>query len=397
VFSNGRTQIGTSIRPVTALTTHDICPTNNSIFTPHFFGELHLTSVNNNSSEVFVRHILILTVGLASTLFAVSGHTADITGAGSTFAAPIYKRWASAYQEAGGGKVNYLSVGSTDGLRQIVASLVDFAGSDAPLSDAELAKNGLYQFPTVIGGVVPVVNLPGFKSGEVTLTGQLLGDIFLGKIIYWDDPAIVAINPGIKMPNTPIAVVRRLDGSGTTLIWTHYLSQVNPEWKSRIGEGTTVRWARGIGGKGNEGVATFVQILPGAIGYVAWDFTKQNRMSYLAMKNTAGATVRPGPDTFKAAAANADWSKSLVPILTNEPGKNAWPIVGATFVLLRSSPALPERSSETLKFFDWALTNGQQAAEDLDYIPLPTAVVDEVRTQLRTKLKSSSAKAITAQ
>lgn len=339
----------------------------------------------------------MLTLGLVSALFAMSALAADINGAGSTFAAPIYIKWASAYQGAGGGKVNYRSVGSTEGVRQIVASEVDFAGSDAPLSEAELAKDGLFQFPTVIGGVVPVVNLPGLKSGEVTLTGQVLGDIFLGKIIYWDDPAIAAINPNMKMPNTPIAVVRRLDGSGTTLIWTHFLSQVNAEWKSNVGEGTSVRWPRGIGGKGNEGVATFVQILPGAIGYVAWDFTKHNRMSYVAMKNASGATVQPGPDTFKAAAASADWSRSLVPILTNEPGKNAWPIVGATFVLLRSTPALPERYGDTLKFFDWALTNGQQAAEDLDYIPLPAAVAEDVRTQLRVRIKNTSAKTITTQ
>jgi phosphate transport system substrate-binding protein len=344
-----------------------------------------------------VRHILILTAGLASVLFAVSGHAADITGAGSTFAAPIYTSWASAYEGKGGGKVNYRSVGSTDGLRQIVASEVDFAGSDAPLSDADLAKDGLFQFPTVIGGVVPVVNLPGIKSGGVTLTGQVLGDIFLGKIIYWDDPAIAALNPTMKMPNTPIAVVRRLDGSGTTLIWTHFLSQVNSEWKSKVGEGASVRWPRGIGGRGNEGVATFVQILPGAIGYVAWDFTKHNRMSYVAMRNASGAVVLPGPDTFKAAAASADWSKSLVPILTNEPGKNAWPVVGATFVLLRNTSSTPERSGETLKFFDWALTNGQQAAEALDYIPLPAAIADEVRSQLRNRIKDPSSKAMTAQ
>jgi phosphate transport system substrate-binding protein len=344
-----------------------------------------------------VRHALILTVGVAGAVFAISAQPADITGAGSTFAAPIYTKWASAYQGAGGGKVDYRGVGSTDGLRQIVASQVDFAGSDAPLSEAELTKDGLFQFPTVIGGVVPVVNLPGLKSGDVTLTGQVLGDIFLGKIIYWDDPAIVAINPKIKMPDTPIAVVRRLDGSGTTLIWTHFLSQVNPEWKNKVGEGTSVRWPRGIGGRGNEGVATFVQILPGAIGYVAWDFTKQNHMTYVTMQNASGVAVRPGPETFKAAAASADWSKSLVPILTNEPGKNAWPAVGATFVLLRNTQDKPDHGGETLKFFDWALTNGKQAAEDLDYIPLPAAVANEVRLQLRNRIKTSSGKPITAQ
>ncbi|RKT26408.1 phosphate ABC transporter substrate-binding protein (PhoT family) [Paraburkholderia sp. RAU2J] len=339
----------------------------------------------------------MLTVGLAGALFVNSTRAADISGAGSTFAAPIYTKWASAYLGTGGGKVSYRGIGSTDGVRQIVASQVDFAGTDAPLSAAELAKNGLFQFPTVIGGVVPVVNLPGIKSGELTLTGQVLGDIFLGKIIYWDDPVLVALNPKVKMPDTPIAVVRRLDGSGTTLIWTHFLSQVNPEWKSKVGEGTSVHWPRGIGGKGNEGVATFVKILPGAIGYVAWDFTKQNHMSYVAMDNASGVAVQPGPETFKAAVASADWSKSLVPILTNEPGKNAWPVVGATFVLLHSTPAMSQRGDETLKFFDWALANGRQAAEDLDYVPLPAAVVDEVRAQLRSKIRSASGKAISAQ
>jgi phosphate transport system substrate-binding protein len=338
-----------------------------------------------------------LTLGLSGVLFAWSAQGADITGAGSTFAAPIYTKWATAYQGAGGAKVNYRSVGSTDGLKQIVASQVDFAGSDAPLSDAELAKDGLFQFPTVIGGVVPVVNLPGIKPGELMLTGQVLGDIFLGKIIYWDDPAIAAINPKVKMPDTPIAVVRRLDGSGTTLIWTHFLSQVNREWKSKVGEGTSVHWPRGIAGKGNEGVATFVRILPGAIGYVAWDFTKQNHMSYVAMENASGVSVQPGPETFKAAATNADWSTSLVPILTNEPGKNAWPVVGATFVLLHSKEALPARDEETLKFFDWALANGQQAALDLDYIPLPAAVVDKVRTQLRARISNPASKAVSTQ
>jgi phosphate transport system substrate-binding protein len=332
--------------------------------------------------------------GLAGVLFAVVAAGADITGAGSTFAAPIYTRWASAYQRAGGGTVRYRGVGSTEGLKEIIASQVDFAGSDAPLSEEELAKNGLLQFPTVIGGVVPVVNLPGIKPGELTLSGHVLGDIYLGKIVSWDAPAIAAINPSIKLPGIPIAVVRRLDGSGTTLIWTHYLAQVSPEWKSKVGEGTTVRWPRGIGGRGNEGVATFVQHLPGAIGYVAWDFTKQNHMSYTAMENASGAAVRPGPETFKAAAASADWSKSLFPILTNEPGANAWPVVGATYVLLHSTQNKPERGEETLKFLDWALANGDKAAEDMDYIPLPAAVAGEIRTQLRERVKNAAGKAV---
>jgi phosphate transport system substrate-binding protein len=329
-----------------------------------------------------------LLAGVAGAFLTVAAYSADITGAGSTFAAPIYTKWATAYQRAGGGTVSYRGVGSTEGLKEIMVSQIDFAGSDAPLSDDELAKHGLLQFPTVIGGVVPVVNLPGIKPGELILSGRVLGDIYLGKIISWNAPAIAAINPTIKLPDTPIAVVRRLDGSGTTLIWTHYLAQVNPEWKSRVGEGTSVRWPRGIGGRGNEGVATFVQHLPGAIGYVAWDFTKQNHMSYAAMQTASGAAVRPGPETFKAAAASADWSKSLFPILTNEPGTNAWPVVGATYILLHSTQDKPERGEETLRFLDWALTNGDQAAEDLDYIPLPPTVASEIRTQLHARVKS---------
>ncbi|CAB3808144.1 Phosphate-binding protein PstS [Paraburkholderia ultramafica] len=250
---------------------------------------------------------------------------------------------------------------------------------------------------SVIGGVVPVVNLPGIKPGELTLSGPVLGDIYLGKIVSWNAPAIAAINPSIKLPDRPIAVVRRLDGSGTTLIWTHYLAQANPEWKSKVGEGTSVHWPRGIGGRGNEGVATFVQHVPGAIGYVAWDFTKQNHMSYTAMVNASGAVVRPGPETFKAAAASADWSKSLFPILTNEPDSNAWPVVGATYVLLHSTQDKPVRGEETLKFLDWALTNGDKAAENMDYVPLPAAVVSEIRGQLRARVKTVPVKAVSGE
>jgi len=213
------------------------------------------------------------------------------------------------------------------------------------------------------------------------LTGDVLGQIFLGKILYWDDPAIVRLNPDIKMPDTPIAVVRRLDGSGTTLIWTHYLSQVSPEWKRKVGEGTSVHWPLGIGGKGNEGVATFVGYLPGAIGYIAWDFTKQNHLTYTAMTNAAGVVVEPSPHTFSAAAANADWSGSLFQVLTNQPGKDAWPVMGATYVLLQATPDQPARNAETLKFLEWAFTHGEPTIEALDYIPLPAAVVTKIRAQ----------------
>jgi phosphate transport system substrate-binding protein len=327
-------------------------------------------------------------------LCATAAQAADITGAGSTFAAPIYTKWADAYQKSGGGKVNYQGIGSSGGIKQIIAKTVDFAGSDAPMKDDELAKNGLFQFPTVVGGVVPVVNVPGVKPAELTLSGEVLGDIYLGKIKKWNDPAIVALNPKVKLPDTDIAVVRRADGSGTSFIWTNYLSKVNADWKSKVGEGATVSWPTGTGGKGNDGVAAFVQRLPGAIGYVEWAYAKQNHMTYVALKNSSGAVVEPKTDTFKAAAAGADWSKSFYQILTNEPGKNAWPIVGATFVLLHTAQDKPVQGTETLKFFDWAFKNGTQAANDLDYISLPDSVVAEIRTQWKQKVKDAAGKSI---
>ncbi|HLX02246.1 MAG TPA: phosphate ABC transporter substrate-binding protein PstS [Trinickia sp.] len=332
--------------------------------------------------------------GLASALFAIAAHATDITGAGSTFAAPIYTKWADAYQKSGGGKVNYQGIGSSGGIKQINAKTVDFAGSDAPLKDDELAKDGLFQFPTVVGGVVAAINLPGIKPGQLVLSGPVLGDIYLGKIKKWNDPAIAALNPGVKLPDTDVAVVRRADGSGTSFIWTNYLSKVNPEWKAKVGEGTTVSWPTGTGGKGNDGVAAFVQRLPGAIGYVEWAYAKQNKMVYTAMKNETGAVVQPDTETFKAAAAGADWKKSFYQILTNEPGKDAWPVVGATFVLLHTTQDKPAEGTETLKFFDWAFKNGTQAASDLDYIPLPESVVSEIRAQWKAKVKDASGKAV---
>ncbi|MFM0009299.1 phosphate ABC transporter substrate-binding protein PstS [Paraburkholderia sediminicola] len=332
--------------------------------------------------------------GVAGALFAIAAQAADITGAGSTFAAPIYTKWADAYQKSGGGKVNYQGIGSSGGVKQIVAKTVDFAGSDAPLKDEDLAKEGLFQFPTVVGGVVPVVNVPGVTPGELTLSGEVLGDIYLGKIKKWNDPAIVALNPKAKLPDTDIAVVRRADGSGTSFIWTNYLSKVNADWKSKVGEGSTVNWPTGTGGKGNDGVAAFVQRLPGAIGYVEWAYAKQNKMTYVGLKNSSGTVVEPKTETFKAAAAGADWSKSFYQILTNEPGKNAWPIVGATFVLLHTAQDKPAQGTETLKFFDWAFKNGSQAANELDYISLPDSVVSEIRSQWKSKVKDAAGKPI---
>ncbi|WP_027820777.1 phosphate ABC transporter substrate-binding protein PstS [Paraburkholderia bannensis] len=331
---------------------------------------------------------------LFALLSASTAQAADITGAGSTFALPIYTKWADAYQKSGGGKVNYQGIGSSGGIKQIVAKTVDFAGSDAPLKDDELAKEGLFQFPTVVGGVVPAINVPGIKAGEITLSGEVLGDIYLGKIKKWNDPAIVALNPKVKLPDLDIAVVRRADGSGTSFIWTNYLSKVNAEWKSKLGEGTTVSWPTGTGGKGNDGVAAFIQRLPGAIGYVEWAYATQNHMVYTAMKNESGAVVEPGTDTFKAAAAGADWNKSFDQILTNEPGKEAWPVVGATFVLLHTAQDKPEQGKETLKFFDWAFKNGTPAADSLNYISLPQSVVSEIEQQWKSRIKDPSGKAI---
>ncbi|HEY3596374.1 MAG TPA: phosphate ABC transporter substrate-binding protein PstS [Paraburkholderia sp.] len=332
--------------------------------------------------------------GMAGALFAIAAQAADITGAGSTFAAPIYTKWADAYQKTGGGKVNYQGIGSSGGIKQIVAKTVDFAGSDAPLKDDELAKEGLFQFPTVVGGVVPVINVPGVKAGELVLSGEVLGNIYLGKVKKWNDPEIVALNPKAKLPDTDIAVVRRADGSGTSFIWTNYLSKVNAEWKSKVGEGSTVSWPTGTGGKGNDGVAAFVQRLPGAIGYVEWAYAKQNKMTFVDLKNSSGTVVEPKTETFKAAAAGADWSKSFYQILTDEPGKNAWPIVGATFVLLHTTQDKAAEGTETLKFFDWAFKNGGQAANDLDYISLPESVVTQIRSQWKSKVKDASGKSL---
>ena len=333
--------------------------------------------------------------GLAGIVIAGSAFAADITGAGSTFAAPIYTKWADAYQKATSNKVNYQGIGSSGGIKQIISKTVDFAGSDAPLTDEQLAKDGLFQFPTVIGGILPVVNLKGVKPGEMVLSGPVLADIYLGKIKKWNDPAIQALNPKVKLPDQAIVLVRRADGSGTTFIFSNYLSKVSPTWKSEVGVGTSLKWpATSAGGNGNPGVAAFVQRLPGAIGYVESAYVQQNHMTYTAMKNTSGNVVEPKEETFKAAAAGADWSKSFYQILTDEPGKNAWPIVGATFVLLHTKQDKPVQGAEVLKFFDWSFKNGLKMASDLDYIPLPESVINQIRQAWKKSIKYESGKAI---
>jgi phosphate transport system substrate-binding protein len=317
----------------------------------------------------------------------------DVTGAGATFPAPVYAKWAAAFNGATGVHINYQSVGSGAGIKQIKAKTVDFGASDLPLKDEELAKDGLMQFPTVIGGVVPVVNIKGIQPGQIKMTGEVLGNIYLGKITKWNDAALVALNPGVPLPDAPIAPVRRADGSGTSFIFTNYLSKVNAEWKSKVGEGTAVNWPTGAGGKGNEGVSAFVQRLPNSIGYVEYSYAKQNKMSHVMLKNAAGVFVQPDDATFKAAAAGADWAKSFYQILTEQGDKNAWPITGATFILMHKVQDKPAQASSTLKFFDWAYTGGDKAASELEYVPLPTAVKDLVRKQW-TNLKDASGKAI---
>ncbi|VVE28587.1 phosphate ABC transporter substrate-binding protein [Pandoraea eparura] len=333
--------------------------------------------------------------GMAGVLFAAGAIAGEITGAGSTFAAPIYTKWADAYQKSTSNKVNYQGIGSSGGIKQIQAKTVDFAGSDAPLTDEELAKQGLFQFPTVVGGIVPVVNVPGVKAGELVLSGPVLGDIYLGKIKKWNDPAIAKLNPKIKLPDTDIAVVRRADGSGTSFVFTNYLSKVNAEWKSKVGEGTTVNWPTGTGGKGNDGVAAFVQRLPGAIGYVESAYATQNKLTYTALTNADGKTVEPTTETFAAAAAKAEWSKTFYQILTNEKGDKSWPIVAATFVLVhqKADAGKEAQGADVLKFFDWSFKNGEKTAKELDYIPLPEAVLKQIRAGWKAKVADSAHKA----
>ncbi len=316
----------------------------------------------------------------------------DVTGAGASFPAPIYAKWADAYHKATGARINYQSVGSGAGIKQITAKTVDFGASDAPLSDEQLAKDGLIQFPTVIGGVVPVVNIKGVAPGQLKLTGAVLGDIYLGKISKWNDPAITALNPGLTLPDAAIAPVTRADGSGTSFLFTNYLSKTNPEWKEKVGEGTSVKWPTGVGGKGNEGVSAFVQRLPNSIGYVEYAYAKQNKMSHVLMKNKDGSFVAPDDDAFKAAAAGADWSKSFYQVLTDQPGKDSWPITGATFILMHKTQDKPATAAATLKFFDWAYNQGDKSAADLDYVPLPPKVKDLARKLWADNLKDSAGK-----
>ena len=342
-----------------------------------------------------MKHALLATLaGATLALASLAAHAQDITGAGASFPAPVYSKWAEAYQKATNTRINYQSMGSSAGIKQIKAKTVDFGATDAPLSDEELAKDGLIQFPTVIGGVVPVVNIAGVTPGQLRLNGQVLGDIFLGKITKWNDPAVVALNPGVKLPDAAIAVVRRADGSGTTFNFTNYLSKVNPDWKAKVGEGTAVNWPTGAGGKGNEGVSAFVKQLPNSIGYVEYAYAKQNKMSHTLLQNAAGAFVAPDDTTFKAAAANADWNRTFQQVLTGQPGKDSWPITAATFIVMHKVQEKPANATASLKFFDWAYASGDKMADELDYVPMPDNVKQLVRKLWADNLKDGGGKAI---
>ena len=327
--------------------------------------------------------VIALVAATATVSLTSNVNAADISGAGATFPYPIYAKWADAYKKETGNGLNYQSIGSGGGIKQILAKTVTFGATDMPLKGQQLAKDGLIQWPMVVGGNVPVVNLDGIKPGELVLDGSTLADIYLGKIKVWDDAAIKKLNPDAKLPSQAIVVVRRSDGSGTTFIWTDYLSKVSPEWKSKVGASTAVEWPVGIGAKGNEGVANNVQQTKGAIGYVEFAYAKQNKMSHTRVVNGAGRAVEPSLVSFQAAAANAKWDATLGfgEILTNQPGDASWPIAGATFILMHAKPARVEDAKEALKFFAWAYEKGGAMAGDLDYVPMPEAVIGQVKLE----------------
>lgn len=329
-----------------------------------------------------IQHLtrLLATCATALVMVPMAATAQDITGAGATFPAPAYAKWADAYKAAGNPRINYQPIGSSGGVRQIDGRTVDFGATDAPLKDDELARKGQIQFPTLIGGVVPVVNLRGIGPGQLRLTGAVLGDIYLGKISRWSDPAIQLLNPQLALPDTVISPVFRSDGSGTTFIFTNYLSKVNADWKTRIGEGTSVGWPTGAGGRGNIGVAAIVSRVPNSIGYVEYAYVKQARMSHALVQNASGAFVEPGADAFRAASTGVDWTASYSHMLTQQPAATAWPITGATFVLMYARPENTAHAAQALRFFHWGLTQGEAMTTSLGYAALPKSVVDSIES-----------------
>ncbi len=337
-----------------------------------------------------------ITVAAVAAMAFSAVHAADLTGAGATFPYPIYAKWAEAYKKSSGNGLNYQSIGSGGGIKQIKAKTVDFGASDMPLKADELNAEGLMQFPAIMGGVVTVVNLDGIAPGQMKLTGDVIAAIYLGKITKWNAPEITALNPGVKLPDAEITVVHRADGSGTSFLFTDYLSKVNPEFKTTVGAGTAVKWPAGVGGKGNEGVAANVQRIKGAIGYVEYAYAKKNKMSYTQLKNSDGQFVEPDDETFKAAAAGADWAKTpgFAVVLTNQPGKTSWPITGASFILMHKVQADGVKGKEVLKFFDWSYKNGGAMATELDYVAMPAAVTKLVEESWKAQLKDAAGKAV---
>jgi phosphate transport system substrate-binding protein len=334
----------------------------------------------------FVKAIVAAGLVAAST----SAFAADITGAGATFPFPIYSKWADAYKKQTGNGLNYQSIGSGAGIKQIEAKTVTFGATDMPLKVEQLDKDGLAQWPMVMGAIVPVVNLEGVKAGDMVFDGPTLADIYLGKITKWDDPAIKKLNPNVKLPSEAISVVHRADGSGTTFNFTNYLSKVSPDWKSKVGEGTAVEWPTGVGAKGNEGVSGNIGQTKNSIGYVEYAYAKQNKLTYTAMVNKAGKKVDPTTETFQAAASNADWTHApgYYVILTDQPGDKSWPITASTFILMHKDPADKNASAEAIKFFKWSFQNGSKMAEELDYIPMPDNVVKLIEKTWSSDIKS---------
>jgi phosphate transport system substrate-binding protein len=337
-----------------------------------------------------------VTVATCAAIGFSSALATDITGAGATFPYPIYSKWAEAYKQATGVGLNYQSIGSGGGIKQIKAGTVDFGASDMPLQQDDLEKSGLTQFPAIMGGVVPIVNLDGVTPGQLKLTGQVVADIYLGKTTKWNAPEIVALNPGVKLPASDITVVHRSDGSGTSFLWTDYLSKVNAEFKTQVGAGTAVKWPVGVGGKGNEGVAANVMQFKNSIGYVEYAYVKKNKLTYTQLKNRDGNFVSPDDDNFKAAAAGAEWAKTpgFAVVLTDQVGKISWPITGASFILMYKNQADAAKGKEVLKFFDWAYKNGSAMAADLDYVAMPAPVVKLVQTEWKAQIKDASGKAV---
>ena len=342
--------------------------------------------------HILSRHLKNTAVAGAVALGMIAGlaqAATTITGAGSTFVYPILSKWSADYDKKTGSKVNYQSIGSGGGIAQIKAATVHFGASDKPMTPEELSQAGLTQFPVVIGGVVPVVNIPGVEANKMKLTGPVLADIFLGKILKWNDPAIAELNPGLKLDDSLITVVHRSDGSGTTFNWVNYLSKVSDEWKTKVGEGTSVQWPTGVGGKGNEGVAAYVKQIKHSIGYVELAYALQNKMAYTQVKNRDGKFIEPSLESFQAAAASADWSKAkdFHLVITDAPGAKSWPIAASVFVIMYKEPKDAAGTKATLDFFKWSLEHGQVQAKALDYVPLPDALVKQIEAHWKAEIK----------